>query len=98
MDIFRAKTLLWTESVDADTNFRPIQKNPSCISNCWTSGGSEDLEYCRVFGAARRRPAAVPQQCRRRPAASLQSDPGKREIFRGSRLRDSVVSVEVRAA
>merc|ERR1712083_759629 len=46
MDAFRAKTALWTTSgglVDATTNFRPVQSNPSCISKC---AGSDDLEYC----------------------------------------------------
>ena len=46
MDAFRAKTALWTTSgglVDATTNFRPLQSNPSCISKC---AGSDDLEYC----------------------------------------------------
>merc|ERR1712073_205560 len=40
------KTALWTTSggyVDATTNFRPIQSNPSCISKC---AGDESLEYC----------------------------------------------------
>jgi len=42
MDAFRAKTALWSVasgSVDADSNFRPIQTNPSCIETC-------DDEYC----------------------------------------------------
>jgi len=46
MDIFREKTALWTYSgglVDATTNFRPVQSNPSCISKC---AGESDLEYC----------------------------------------------------
>merc|ERR1712032_445591 len=37
MDLFREKTKLWkdaTGAIDADTNFRPIQSNPSCIQTC----------------------------------------------------------------
>merc|ERR1719251_297423 len=46
MDTFREKTAEWTTSgghVDATTNFRPVQSNPSCISKC---ASSEELEYC----------------------------------------------------
>merc|ERR1712087_444865 len=46
MDKFREKTALWTTSggyVDATTNFRPVQSNPSCISKC---AGDSELEYC----------------------------------------------------
>merc|ERR1719499_2165830 len=46
MDAFREKTALWTYSggiVEATTNFRPIQSNPSCVSKC---AGSGDLEWC----------------------------------------------------
>merc|ERR1712087_163010 len=46
MDKFRAKTALWTTAagyVDATTNFRPVQSNPSCISKC---AGDDGLEYC----------------------------------------------------
>merc|ERR1719242_2974223 len=43
MDTFRAATKLWTDGdVDADSNFRPIQTNPSCI---WTCAG-DDAEFC----------------------------------------------------
>lgn len=46
MNAFRAKTALWSTAeghVDATSNFRPVQSNPSCISKC---AGSSDLEYC----------------------------------------------------
>jgi len=46
MDKFRAKTALWSTAagyVDATTNFRPVQSNPSCISKC---AGDDELEYC----------------------------------------------------
>merc|ERR1712176_1496456 len=46
MDTFRARTAEWKMSggiVDATTNFRPVQSNPSCISKC---ASSEELEYC----------------------------------------------------
>jgi len=46
MDKFRARTAEWTccsGVVDATTNFRPVQSNPSCISKC---ASSSDLEYC----------------------------------------------------
>merc|ERR1712190_252082 len=45
MDTFRARTTEWTMSggvVDATTNFRPVQDNPSCVSRC---AGVDD-EYC----------------------------------------------------
>merc|ERR1719474_1244655 len=47
MEAFRAKTALWTYSggiVDATTNFRPVQSNPSCITVC--SGDDDDEGYC----------------------------------------------------
>ena len=37
MDLFRKKTKLWSEAtgaIDADSNFRPIQSNPSCVRTC----------------------------------------------------------------
>merc|ERR1719334_1366091 len=46
IDTFRARTTEWTMSgglIDATTNFRPVQDNPSCISQCYND---EDLEYC----------------------------------------------------
>merc|ERR1719461_399165 len=46
MNAFRAKTAEWTYGdsiIDATTNFRPVQSNPSCISQC---ASSSDLEYC----------------------------------------------------
>ena len=47
MDTFRARSAEWTMSggiVDATTNFRPVQHNPSCITVC---GGDDDDEgYC----------------------------------------------------
>jgi len=46
MEKFRARTAEWTccsGHVDATTNFRPVQSNPSCISKC---ASSSDLEYC----------------------------------------------------
>ena len=43
MDTFRNATKLWNDGdIDADTNFRPIQTNPSCI---WTCAG-DDAEFC----------------------------------------------------
>ena len=47
MEAFRAKTALWTYSggiVDATTNFRPLQDNPSCITVC--GGDADDEGYC----------------------------------------------------
>jgi len=46
MEKFRAKTALWSTSggyVDATTNFRPVQSNPSCISKC---AGDDSLQFC----------------------------------------------------
>jgi len=45
MDAFRHKTTLWTYSggaVDATTNFRPIQSNPSCVAIC----GGDEAGHC----------------------------------------------------
>merc|ERR1719334_1001458 len=46
MDSFRARTAEWTAYdglVDATTNFRPVQDNPTCVSRC---AGDSDEEYC----------------------------------------------------
>ena len=46
MERFRNLTKLWQTAVgavDADTNFRPIQSNPSCISQC---ASSTEYDYC----------------------------------------------------
>merc|ERR1719242_1082912 len=46
MGAFRARTAEWTAYdglVDATSNYRPVQDNPSCISRC---AGDEDEEYC----------------------------------------------------
>ena len=57
MDTFRSATKLWSEAtgaIDADSNFRPIQTNPSCIWTCsdpdsvgteWCPEVAEDIEY-----------------------------------------------------
>jgi len=48
MERFRNLTALWTYSggiVDATTNYRPIQSNPSCISQCASSVKGEEYEY-----------------------------------------------------
>merc|ERR1719249_119706 len=46
MDAFRTRTAEWTTAnglIDATTNFRPVQDNPSCVSRC---AGDSDEEYC----------------------------------------------------
>jgi len=46
MEQFRNLTALWTHSggeVDATTNYRPVQSNPSCISQC---ASSTEYDYC----------------------------------------------------
>ena len=45
IDTFCAATKEWNPptNIDADSNFRPIQTNPSCI---WTCAGDDDLKYC----------------------------------------------------
>jgi len=46
MDLFRAETKLWSDAtgqIDADSNFRPTQSNPSCI---WVCSDDETLKWC----------------------------------------------------
>ena len=44
MDTFRASTQLWSAGgVDANSNFRPIQANPSCVRTC---AGDDSLSWC----------------------------------------------------
>merc|ERR1719250_96619 len=46
MKQFRNLTALWTHSggqVDATTNYRPVQSNPSCISQC---AATTESDYC----------------------------------------------------
>ena len=42
MDVFRAQTQLWAAGgVDADSNFRPVQSNPSCVWVCADDYGDQ---------------------------------------------------------